>query len=128
MMSVGGSCDRDVSFPALPPRDPAGAVARHPARGDLLSPAAHHELRRLEPDAQPGDPDRARHHRADVRDHRQRPRPLHRRLRQPRRLRLRNLAERHAGHGRAGAAGAASRPPGGQGDTAIQGLANTGFN
>ena len=96
---------REVGDP-LPPhlaRGAAGPVPGRAAGRHLLAAAAHDELCRPQPDAQPGDPDRARDHRPDVRDHRQRPRPRHRHLCRLRRLRRRHLAGRDAAPGHRGA-------------------------
>ena len=77
-------------------RAAAGAFAgAGPDRHRLAQPARH-QLFRLQPDAEPGDPDRAGDDRADVRHHRQRPRPVDRHLRRLRRLRHRDLAARGA--------------------------------
>ncbi len=57
-----------------------------------LPESAGDQLARLQPDAQSGDPDRARDDRADVRHHRQRPRSFDRRLCRLRRLRRRDMA------------------------------------
>ena len=83
------------------PRAPAAGTAAGPVadadpdRHRLAQPARH-QLFRLHPDAQPGDPDRAGDDRPDVRDHRQRPRSVDRHLRRLRRLRHRDLAARRA--------------------------------
>ena len=85
------------SQPAPPAAHSAAGLfaGRHPDRHRLAQPARH-QLFRLQPDAQSGDPDRAGDACPDVRHHRQRPRPVDRHLRRLRRLRHRDLAARGA--------------------------------
>ena len=86
-------------FGERPPAHPhaaAGAVADPDPSRHRLPQSARDQLFRLQPDAQSGDPDRARDDRPDVHPLRERPRSLDRHVRQLRRLRHGDLAARRA--------------------------------
>ena len=75
-------------------RGASGPVAGSGHRRDRLAQPARDQLFRLHADAEPRDPDRARHDGADVRDRRQRPRSVDRHLRRLCLLRVGDLAAR----------------------------------